>query len=77
MGHGMNPTTPENNQFESTYAMLIRSEEKNRGTVETLVYLLLILSAVVSIWQFAHQSAALPSDKIANEIDREMTAQRG
>jgi hypothetical protein len=47
----------------STYGLLVRSEEKNRGFLETAVYLLLILSAAVSIWQFASQ--ALPSTSAA------------
>ena len=39
---------------KSTYALLVRSEEKERGLFETFVYSLLVLSAVVGIWQFAH-----------------------
>jgi hypothetical protein len=42
-----------NDQFESTYALLVRSEEKGRGVLEILVYALLILGVVFSIWQFA------------------------
>jgi len=42
-----------NSQFESTYALLIRSEEKGRGVLETLVYAVFILAVVFSIWQFA------------------------
>jgi hypothetical protein len=42
-----------NNQIESTYALLVRSEEKGRGVVEILVYAVFILSVVLSIWQFA------------------------
>lgn len=41
--------------FESTYALIVRSEEKERNLFEGAVYLALILSAVVSIWQAAHQ----------------------
>ena len=52
--------------FESTYALLVRSEEKNRSMLEMLVYALFILSAVFLIWQFAHQSVAFPIDKLAN-----------
>jgi len=54
------------NNFESTYALLVRSEEKSRTVFETLVYAILILSAVFSIWQFAHLSVAFPIDKLAN-----------
>ncbi len=42
-----------NNQFESTYALLVRSEEKGRGILETLVYVIFLLGVVLSIWQFA------------------------
>ena len=52
--------------FESTYALLVRSEEKKRNLLEILVYALFILSAVFSIWQFANQRVALPIDKLAN-----------
>lgn len=41
--------------FESTYALIVRSEEKERNLFEGAVYLVLILSAVVSIWQAANQ----------------------
>ncbi len=41
------------NQFESTFALLLRSEEKGRGGLETLVYAVFLLSVVLSIWQFA------------------------
>ena len=73
----MNLTTPMNNEFESTYALLIRSEEKGRGLLETLAYTLLILSGVFSIWQFAHQSVILPTDKIAGARHEAIEAQRG
>ena len=35
------------------YALLVRSEEKGRGVLEILVYAVLILGVVFSIWQFA------------------------
>jgi hypothetical protein len=50
--------------YESTYALLVRSEDKSRSRLEVLVYALFILSAVVSIWQFAHQSVAFPIGKL-------------
>jgi hypothetical protein len=52
--------------FESTYALLVRSEEKKRNVLEILVYALIILSAVFSIWQFAHQTVAFPIDRVTN-----------
>jgi hypothetical protein len=48
----MNHETPINNQFESTYALLVRSEEKGRGVLEGVLYLAFILSVVLVIWQF-------------------------
>jgi len=45
---------------KSTYALLVRSEEKERGLFETFIYSLLVLSAVVGIWQFAHLRFASP-----------------
>jgi len=50
--------------FESTYALLMRSEEKSRNRLETLVYAIFILSAVFSIWQAAHQPIGLPIKSI-------------
>jgi hypothetical protein len=51
-----------NNEHESTYTLLVRSEEKGRGTMETMVYALLGLSVIVSIWQFVLQPNRLPID---------------
>jgi hypothetical protein len=50
-----------NNQFESTYALLVRSEEKGRGVLETLVYAIFILCVVLSIWQFAQSPTKIPA----------------
>jgi hypothetical protein len=46
--------------FESTYALLVRSEEKERSMFEGAAYLVFILSAVFSIWSVAQQPVALP-----------------
>ena len=51
-----------NNEHESTYTLLVRSEETGRSIIETVVYALLGLSAIVSIWQFAQQPNQLPID---------------
>jgi len=51
---------------KSTYALLVRSEEKERGLFETIVYSLLVVSAVIGIWQFAHLRVPSPfADKAA------------
>ena len=44
-----------NNVEESTYALLMRSEDKKRALFETIVYGLVILSALAAILQFADQ----------------------
>jgi hypothetical protein len=43
------------NPEESTYALLVRSEDRRRSLVETILYGLVILSAVIAILQFADQ----------------------
>jgi hypothetical protein len=55
----MNQQTPVNDQFESTYALLVRSEEKGRGVLEAVLYAAFILSAVLVIWQFAQSSVSI------------------
>ena len=50
--------------FESTYALLVRSEEKERSAFEGVAYLVFILSAVFSIWQVAQQPIALPTSPV-------------
>ena len=54
-------TQTETNQIEtpfsaSTYAMILRSEDKRRNILETVVYTLLMLSAVIALLQFGHDS---------------------
>jgi hypothetical protein len=49
---------------QSTYALLVRSKEKSRNIMETALFGLFGLSAVVSIWQFVEQPASLPLDRI-------------
>jgi len=44
------------NQHESTYALLIRSEEKSRNLLEVALYPLLGLLSLIAIWQFAQQA---------------------
>jgi hypothetical protein len=40
------------NHQESTYALLVRSEERSRGALETVAYTTIFLSLLVAIWQF-------------------------
>jgi hypothetical protein len=53
---GINQTNIMNNQFESTYALLVRSKKKAGGVLEILVYAVFIFGVVLSIWQFAQNS---------------------
>jgi small neutral amino acid transporter SnatA (MarC family) len=53
----MNTTT-----HESTYAMLVRSEERSRTVLEIVLYAFFIMSAVFSIWQFAQQTFRVPAN---------------
>ncbi|MFL6589012.1 MAG: hypothetical protein ACJ8M4_02450 [Chthoniobacterales bacterium] len=50
--------------FESTYALIIRSEEKERGIFEGAAYIVVVVSALFSIWQVARQPIALPEGPI-------------
>ena len=56
----MNANEPINEVEESSYSMLVHSEEKKRAYFETIVYSLIILSAVAAILQFAEQPDPLP-----------------
>ena len=53
---------------ESTYALLVRSEEKSRTVLETLLYAFFILSAIVSIWQFAQQPVRVTAPGLTSHI---------
>ncbi len=54
---------------ESTYALLVRSEEKERTLLETVVYFLVVLSAIAAIWQFVKQPIALPLEAVTTITD--------
>jgi hypothetical protein len=59
----MNQQTLKNSQSESTYALLVHSEEKGRGVLETVLYVAFILSAVLLIWQFAQTAVSIQADR--------------
>jgi hypothetical protein len=54
--------SPNRKAANVTYAVLVLSEQEERSAFETAVYLLLILSAVFSIWQVARQPITLTGD---------------
>jgi hypothetical protein len=62
-----------NNKIESTYTLLVRSEERGRSMMEVGGFTLIALSALVAIWQFAQQPTSLPLDRV-NTVDREWLA---
>jgi hypothetical protein len=51
----MKTSQPKNNIKGSTYALLVRWEDKKRALLETIVYGLVILSALAAILQLADQ----------------------
>ena len=52
---------PKNIDRQSTYQLLVQSEEKERNYFESLAYLLLIVATAVSIWQFSRQPVTFTS----------------
>ncbi len=50
--------------FESTYALLVRSEEKERSVFEGVAYFVFTLTALFSIWQMVQQPVALPKGNV-------------
>jgi hypothetical protein len=49
-----------NNESESIYGLLVHSEEKGRGIMETAVFATAILSVVAAIFQFIGQPTPDP-----------------
>ena len=62
---------------DTTYALLVRSEEKGRNIMETAVYALLGLSAILSILQFVQQSERMPTTVATQLYETSDTSQRG
>jgi len=52
-------TDQPGNQHESTYALLIRSEEKSRNVLEMAIHPLFMLGPLLAIWQFAQEPVNL------------------
>jgi len=65
----MNPINITNKKtHESTYALLVRSEEKQRSLFETITYGIFILSSVAAIAQFALQPVNLPLNSATRTV---------
>jgi hypothetical protein len=60
----MKQNTLSTEGFESTYALLVRSEDQERTVFEDVAFLVFILSAIFSIWHVAQQPVALPKDGV-------------
>ena len=65
---GINRTNIMNDQVESNYALLVRSEEKGRGLLEILVYAIFFLSVVSSIWQFAQTPLKISAHGVEENV---------
>ena len=46
---------------QSTYSLLVKSQETGRSIFEGVVYAMVVLSTVVSILQFASQTVTVPA----------------
>jgi len=57
----MKTTSPNPEIFESTYALLLRSEEKQLSRFETLIYTVLAVSTIFAVLQFGREAAMMPS----------------
>jgi hypothetical protein len=44
-----------NNREESTYALLVRTEERKRAAIEVIAYGVIVLSALAAIWEFGQE----------------------
>ena len=58
----MKTNTPDLQMFESTYAMIMRSEEKERSASEILVYTLLIAAGFFAFIQITLQPFNVPTN---------------
>jgi len=57
----MKTTSTDPETFESTYALLVCSEENQRSRFETLVYTLLAVTTIFAVLQFGRQAAMMPA----------------
>ncbi len=62
---------------DTTYALLVQSEEKGRSIMETAVYALLGLSVILSIMQFVQQPNRLPATLTSQVYEMSDISHRG
>jgi hypothetical protein len=48
-------------QFESTYALVVRSAEKSRNVIEALIAPLLVLGPILALFQFVSEPINIPT----------------
>ena len=65
-----------NTKSESTYRMLVSSQEKGRTVLEVVVFVLCILSVVAAIWQFAEIPVEASAPGVAPCIACDTSAQK-
>jgi hypothetical protein len=68
-------TDPE--VFESTYALIMRSEEKQRSRLEIQVYSLLIINTVFAFSQLSREARTMPPNIARNSTTVSATAHHG
>ena len=61
MNERTNTIDQRENEYESTYALLIHSEEESRNVFEMVIYPLLILGPIIAVWQFTQQPVNIPA----------------
>lgn len=62
---------------DTTYALLVQSEEKGRSILETAIYALLGLSVILSILQFVQQPNRLPTTLTTQAYEVSRVSPRG
>ncbi len=64
----MKDTIIKSPEHETTYALLMRSEDKEQSVSENVVYMVLILSAMFSVWFAANQPVRLPVSAVSHSV---------
>ena len=58
-----------------TYKLLVQSEDRNKNIMEIVLYGLVALSTLMSIWQFAEQPSAVPLQQVGRTIQQPIAGQ--
>ena len=68
-------TSPEG--IESTYALIVRSEERERSLIEAAVYTLLVISSLFALSQFGREAVTMPAHIVRSPSTMSAPAQHG